>query len=304
MGRGAGAWPIQHTDQKPFSWTRLLGSVRGRALRATVALALFGALLAGCMGTEPRNNPDPVEDGDRERIDEGEEVINGTIYRQTAWTVPWEHADLDVLIVPPAYGQPDPDQVNPMDSRFLQAVEDSITHWQEVIDEHGSPELRGNLTLTVQVLGRDVLVPDDVDSVDILIVHPPGGRMEVAGEKVLLGGFASTMVDRTTCVIGNLVHPLLEYEWLFMVSAHEFGHCLGLDHPDDMEPWNDLMSYSERNQPPEGPLPDLECVSNMNLLGVHKAFEHVFGLDENKPVRMPASDYEIYECADRFLPDD
>jgi hypothetical protein len=293
----------------------------GRALPVLLALVIIGPALAGCIGLDAmfpheEGPSDPAEDpqspqqapwgprpADKEDNHTQPSASNGTaedpaaededegqLFRLPLSPMRWSKKDLSVLVVPPGYGRTG--DTDPFQATFLRAVEDSITHWQEAIDDHGPGDIRGNITFTVHVLGRDILSPTELPAVDIYITNPPGG--------IGLAGLAAYPLS-PRCVIANLVTPVHTYEYMFMVNAHEFGHCLGLSHPEDHQPWYDLMSYNHIHQ---GSDPDLrlDCVSNMNLEAVHRAFANAFGRPQNNSaIEMYESEYELLECADRFL---
>lgn len=257
--------------------------------RAWCALFLSaGLLLAGCI------EPNGLDTGDETGSEEQDE---GGTYTLPLAVTAWDHTDLLVLIVPPAYGQlGDLDQLNLFDGRFLLAIESGIKHWEESIQEHGSDEVR-QITFDVYVLGRDV-PPGHFSEVDILVVNPlkpPVGAP--------FSGFAMGLPD-ARCLAYNSIEPTDTYDWIFALSAHEFGHCLGMGHPDDHDPWEDLMSYTDIYIPDGEEMPPLECVSNMNLAAVHEAFGPAFGREPQGPIKFPVDQYEIYECWDEYLPED
>lgn len=211
----------------------------------------------------------------------------------------WSETTLTVLIVPPAYHPTGDGPTGIHQSRFLRAVEDSIVHWKEAIDQYGSDDLSGNIEFDVYVAGRDDLSPTQLGTVDIYIGNPPGG--------VGLQGLAAYPLN-PRCVIANLGLPGTAYETIFMISAHEFGHCLGMSHPGEEvdgatehDPWFDLMAYSWVNQPNSAPDLALDCISNLNLMAVHEAFAPAFDRQAASQVSIPASDYFLTDCADRFL---
>jgi hypothetical protein len=215
----------------------------------------------------------------------------------------WSKTTLTILIVPPIHHPIGDGPTGVYETRFLRAVEDSITHWKEAIDQYGSDDLRGNIEFDVYVTGRDTFSPADLGTVDIYIGNAPGG--------VGLGGLAAYPLN-PRCVIANFGLPATPYKTVFMISAHELGHCLGMGHPgpyttgptgieEGHDPWFDLMSYSHLNRPPDVDDVRLDCVSNLNLLAVHEAFAPAFGRQAKDPVTITASDYFLTDCADRFL---
>jgi hypothetical protein len=262
--------------------------------RATLVavLLLAGALTAGCITSGPDGPEGP------DLVPEAEEEAVGKTYRLPLTGTTWDHTTLTVLIVPPLYGQlGDLDQVNPYDGIFLRAIEDGIQHWQETIIEHGSEEVQ-TIRFDVYVLGRDIFVPDALGPiVDILVVNPL--KPPAAAP---FSGFAAGLPEGR-CLVYNSIQPTDSYDWIFALSGHEFGHCLGMGHPDDHDPWQDLMSYTDIYIPDGETMPPLECVSNMNLVAVHEAFAPAFGRVAQGPIVFPARDYVIYECWERFHPD-
>jgi hypothetical protein len=259
-----------------------------RPLIALLAIILVAAALSGCIQADPRDDGSTANDTPRDTELEGHYTLplTGTT---------WSSKNLAVLIVPPAYGEvADPDQINPYDGVYMRAVEDSIIHWQESMSEHGSEDIQ-QIELHVQVLGRDT-APGQINEVDILVINPL--------KPPVLAPFSGVGIGLPSghCVAYNSIDPTVDaYDWIFALSGHEFGHCLGMGHPTDHDPWLDLMSYTDIFIPDGETMPPLECVSNMNLQAVHEAFAPAFGREPQGPIEFPKAEYEIYECWDRFL---
>lgn len=182
----------------------------------------------------------------------------------------WDHTDLLVVIVPPLpYYAPHNDP-KPIDTAALNANKNAVRTWQNAIDDHGSSELSGNVTFTVRVLGVDDL--DPTTPIDILVTS---GRVLISA----FGGAA--VMPQDPCLIANT--PTTNSQGMYRIAIHEFGHCLGLGHPDDFQPDEDVMAYGTG-----------VCVSNLDLLVLHESFAPAFGRTAANAVEILASDYEVY----------
>lgn len=266
--------------------------------RPRLALAFAALMLAaGCAG-RPSNDAGTGPDasaaeaaGNRtaEPVDPDE---NETVYHLGIIRT-WDRWTLHVALVPPGYGKPgDASQVLPGNSMYVKAALDAMTHWKETIQANGSAEIR-NLTFDVWVAVRDAVPPAWATSPDVLVIVSPGPPAS---------GFAMNYPDapNEACVIVDFLLPTATYEEMFLVHAHEFGHCLGLDHPRNHEPWIDLMAY-DTARPAGAPLPRLDCVSNLDLLGLPEAFAPALKRKGSAFVEMNATDFVKFDCAQRFL---
>lgn len=228
------------------------------------------------------------------------------------YTVPpwftWDHADLDVVIVPPATGPAYDEDLwlfpagtgLATDSPYVDATEDAIQAWDQALSayaaNHSSATYLADFTFDVSVVGADATVTD-LRQADIRITYG------VTGGPVL-GVALATQTDGQRfeqCDISN-------QQWLvtsftvndaYNVYGHEFGHCLGLSHPP--APPNDIMgaTYDYRIGDPDNPR---ICISTLDAKGLAEAYAWMGDDGEWAPppdtVEMPRDDYDAYPAVD------
>jgi hypothetical protein len=227
---------------------------RRRAPRAWVALVsgLFVvALAAGVSGAAP---PEP-----------------GT-YRQPL-SFEWDTTSLDVLIVPPAHGQVlngngilngfQMSELNPQANTYMAAILESIGDWRQAVDQFGSASLKGRLVINDYVMGSESVPPEALAEPEIVVMTD-----ETKGP--ILGAAISSRV--TPCVVdaSKLFVTSFTYNDMYSVGAHEFGHCLGLDHVG--RPNTDLMYATYPFAPGDTGNPK-QCISNLNVAGLELVFD-------------------------------
>lgn len=183
----------------------------------------------------------------------------------------WHTFDIDVLVhLDPAGYAP----------TFESATRDMLEHWQAAIDHFGAPWLREGLNLRVYVPGRDVAPPAGFDVPDIVVTNVPGYVAVSAGA-----------APRCVATSTAFYH---DYDEVWRVIAHEFGHCLGLDHVGDgvtsstYHPGVDVMSY--------GPDEDLGCVSNLNIRTMERSFGALAGQPHGGTATVPIAEYAQLDC--------
>lgn len=205
-------------------------------------------------------------------------------YTQPVWFA-WDRTDLDVIVVPPEHGQVlngngvgggDPlNEVNPLASSYLRAIENSIADWDRAILQWGSPALQ-TVRTTVYVLGRDPVPPSVLGSPEI-VVATDQTKLFILGVAVRTG---------ITCLVDNSKFFVTSfgYQDMFNVNAQEYGHCLGLQHVPGHR--NDLNGIpGDKHDPMNGNYPDspgsattdLHCVSNLNVAGLELVFQEALG---------------------------
>lgn len=219
-------------------------------------------------------------------------------YKQPArsrWTI----TELDVVVVPPNHGQlvnddgalndGDPNELTPTNS-YLRAIEEAIEEWRRGIELFGSRSLKTSLEFKVYVLGRDDIPSDVLLAPDILIT---------SGEAMVgVVGVAVSAAD--PCIINIGTSSFLgsfTYADMFNIHAHEFGHCLGLNHIGLQEDAGDV------NHPEHEMMNDtyadtiglkgrhLHCVSNLNILGLEYVFSNLSGGEKVEVLSLPTSEY-------------
>ncbi len=193
----------------------------------------------------------------------------------------YESPDLDVIIVPPAHGplvshshQPLPEgPTSATGDAYVDATLDAIDAWMNARDAFTdeNPELSwlDQVTVDTTVIAQELLTPDTVQNADVLIAYPAtmGPVLGMATQQSALG---------PQCIVVNtLVYALQPYTFsttgMFNLAAHEFGHCLGTDHPHQHAPRHDVMSYEAH------PQPDKRCPSNLDLGAIANAFASTLG---------------------------
>lgn len=206
----------------------------------------------------------------------------------------WDQPVLNVLVVPPAHGpinSPDgallPDGVEGATpwGTYFQATMDVIGDWlyarDRYVEDYPEHAWLAGMGLDVRVAGQDDVVSFSPD----VVVAFTESMATVMGLAVWNG---------VRCVaVNSMIHPIqaytLTYADMYSLAGHEFGHCLGMDHPQDHQPLHDIMSYEP------WPYPAPRCPSNLNLLAVASAFAGAFGQPgAGATVKMPSSEYQQY----------
>lgn len=279
-------WSSQSPAQEERSPGRMAEPVRW-TMRRSVVLPLVLVLGSGCVATAPS----PAADKDAPAAGLRAAEAGAADYTLDILRT-WDTFRLQVVVIPPAYGRAgDVGQVLPTQGVYLKAILDAMTHWQEAIRAYGDPTIR-DVTFDVWVAGRDALPPDWLSRTNVLVLSTPGPYNGFGG--------GPARAPNNLCIIGDFILPVLRYEDVFDLHAHEFGHCLGLNHPRNPEPWIDLMAYDDHA--PAGAVPPrLDCVSNFDLLGLVESFAPAQGRAGASHVEMNQTDFVKFDCADRFL---
>ncbi len=202
----------------------------------------------------------------------------------------WGESTLDVLIVPPAHGQivngngalngGDPSEATPFNS-YLAAIEDSIAEWDKAVDMFGPGWLQSGLVTNVYVIGRDQVPDSALRDPEIVVISD-----ETKGP--ILGVAFSTR----PCIVDNskFFVTSFTYEDMYNVSAHEYGHCLGLDHVVDAHPAHDVMAGTYAD-PVGAKGTHLHCVSNLDVKGLEAAFGKLFSQPAPSVASLPVAQY-------------
>ena len=218
--------------------------------------------------------------------------------------VEWDTRVLDVLIFSPGHGQiynangplggEGVNELTPYENSYLRAMERSIAAWDTAIETLAPDWLREGLVTNVYVVGRDTIPQPAVEDPEILITtsHSQG---------VILGWALQSNLDGQRCVINNSKFFVLSfsYEDMYNVNAHEYGHCLGLGHsygqPEDEVIEHDVM-HGTYMDAISSTGTHRHCVSNLNMLGLEKAFAPLFKQPEADAVATEPAAYRRVTC--------
>lgn len=220
----------------------------------------------------------------------------------------WDHGDLSVVIVPSTAAAAIDRSLEPLpegtgvgpDSAYVQATKDAMTAWEMAMDAytatHPSAAYLEAIEFDVKVLGVDA-TPADYDAADIRIMFSPAVPLGVG----VLGVAIATQTNNgrfLQCDIVNADWFLVPYTSADMYNIHgqEFGHCLGLSHPQ--EPADDLMNGSYDHLPGNPATPRM-CVSSLDVRGLAVAYDWMgtTGVWKRAPAEItePRSDYARYD---------
>jgi hypothetical protein len=218
---------------------------------------------------------------------------------------PANEAVLDVVIVPPGHGQlfndngvlggNDPNEATPFNS-YLRSIERAVKDWDRAIDGIGAPWLSNAVVFNTYVVGRDVIPANVLADIEILITNEES--------KGIILGLA--LVSRPTCVNFNSAWFIKYFspEDYYNVSAHEFGHCLGIGHVIGDKPPDDLMSPTYK-KPIGARGNSLSCISTLNMRAVEASFRFLTGQrppSGSETVSVPTSGYSRVDCGTLAAP--
>lgn len=249
--------------------------MRGRGLLATAAMLALAIFTAGPASA-------------------------ATDYVQPVWFT-WEKAVLDVLIIPPGHGQivnghgvlggGDLNELSPYENSYIRAAEQAASDWDLAVATFGAAWLKTGLVTNVYVVGRDTIPTAAAFNPEIVITFDEG-------KTVILGVSVSTrpcLIDNSKFFITSFT-----YEDMYNISAHEFGHCLGLDHsyggpPGDQVITHDVI-FATYNDTPGVVGNHLHCMSNLNVKGLERVFGGLFGQPSGGSAVMAPSSYQRISC--------
>lgn len=190
-------------------------------------------------------------------------VAAGHAYEQPVW-FNWDTTDLDVLVL----GIEDP--------AIGTLLQDAIHAWEVGLDDLDPDGLGSELNLRVHS-PEDGTPPDGFEPDDIEIYFVPQG-------------FYAINTGADACVANAPMAwwggPLEPYGMkAYRTAAHEFGHCLGLDHVfnhgDEYSPSFDLLGSGSQHA----------CPSNLNVQVLQRVFHGQGG-----EVTISSSDYVQADC--------
>lgn len=220
-------------------------------------------------------------------------------YSQPVWFT-WNKAVLDVLILPPGHGQIvngngwlngfDVNELNPYENSYLRAIEQGIADWDHAINTYGASWLQNGLVTNAYVVGRDSIPTSALLNPEIVIATD-----ETKG--VILG----MAVSSRPCIVDNskLFITSFTEEDMYSIGAHEYGHCLGLDHsygsPDDGVITHDVI-YATYQDTPGAEGNHRHCMSNLNVKGLERVFGALFGQPSGGTVTMSPTSYARISC--------
>lgn len=202
----------------------------------------------------------------------------------------------DVVIVPPQGNGLPTTWIDPRANVYLRAQIDSTLAWNKAFDQF-APAFMSDFEVRVFVLGRDIIPPDAVPPDAIIASTEYEG---VALAATFKGG---QIGPADTCIVVDALSwgptPLdagsFSYSTMWNANAHEFGHCLGLDHVVDQHPLHDLMGAGYPHS--VGGTAHLHCPSNLDVLGVAAAVQHLYGFGYGpNEVAVPVAQYATSAC--------
>lgn len=192
----------------------------------------------------------------------------------------WPTTDLDIVILPPATGpvynqelEPFPEGTHLLtESPYVQATQDAIQAWENAISLHAEQAPNAThlseFSFDTRVVGDNATL-EDLESADILVAYA-SSLGPVAGFAWNSGWYhQERQTQHCTIVNSQMARYGFTSDDMYNIHVHEFGHCLGLDHPE--EPQRDVMASGYGTTPGD---PDTErrCISTLNLQGIEAAY--------------------------------
>ena len=252
----------------------------------------------------------PADPGCDSSDDDSEAAAPGASFTIPSW-ISFGKAALDIVILPPAFGEIYDAEFNLLaggtdvvwDDPYVEATTAAIQAWEDAMDAYvatrPSAAYLEAIEFDVRLVGQDASVADWVDA-DVRIAYGPTGA-------VILGvafGFGATGDFNPD---GSWAHcNILDFEWflfsfkpadVFNIHAQEFGHCLGLNHPE--EPTDDVMNGLYGFAPGDPANPRL-CVSSLDVRGLEVVYAWLPTGNYTAPpaeITLPQSDYVLYPLA-------
>jgi hypothetical protein len=220
-------------------------------------------------------------------------------YVQPVWFT-WNKATLDVLIVPPEHGQifnnygplggQGTNELTPYQNSYLRATEESANDWKQAISTFGASWLSSGLVINNYVVGRDNIPQSSLTNPEIVVTSDQS-------KAVILGVSFNTR----PCIVDNSKFFITSFTEMDMynISAHEYGHCLGLDHsfgqPDDSTITHDVI-YATYSDNPGSVGTHKHCMSNLNVKGLERVFGSLFGQPSGGSASMASTSYSRIAC--------
>lgn len=209
----------------------------------------------------------------------GVEVTVAEAYR-AGYGSPPSSRNLTILVVPPAHGPvantergalpQGADGASPAGA-YLDATLHALADWRWALDRvaENRTELAWLSTITweTHVVAEDDLAPEHVQGANIVMAY---------GESTFpaMGAAPSQSADERApdCLayasMASPTYGSLTYEGMHQLALHELMHCFGQDHVENGEPAQDAM-VPARN----GPMTELRCPSNLNVLATAAAYQ-------------------------------
>ncbi len=229
--------------------------------------------------------------------------VDGT-YDQPVW-FDWGQKTLRAEVIPSPHGQIfnnnlvlnnlSPAEANPCTSSYTQATRDAISDWKTAIQTWGSANLK-TVVINYHILGCDPGSPFTNPEI-VVAMYPTSGPVlgvSMSGDPCMV--LMSTI--GTVQLSGQITGRSFNYENMYSVITHEFGHCLGQGHTGDLNggtagdpghPADDVMEGSYGYGIGTAGSKKL-CASNLNV----KVMEEVFdgsGGDDGRIVSIATGSY-------------
>jgi len=229
--------------------------------------------------------------------------VDGT-YDQPVW-FDWSQLTLRAEVIPPEHGQLynnnfvlnnlDPAELNPCTSSYTKAIRDVVADWKTAIQTWGAARTK-TLQINYHVAGCDPGSPYANPDIVVATYETSGPVLGVSmsGDPcyVLMSRFGTVQLS------GQVTGRSFNYENMYSVIAHEFGHCLGQGHTGDLDggtvgdpghPADDVMEGSY-GYAVGGATSKKLCPSNLNVKVIDEAFDGQGG-DDGLIVSIPVSQY-------------
>lgn len=215
----------------------------------------------------------------------------------------WNHADLQVIILPPYHGPiNDPLKITDIEY-YWNAMESVMVNWERArslyVSETPEHIWLSNINVTWKTAYQNSISQTDVNNADVIIgsVETLGPILGVAGHPLHPLRNYKEIMDKVDdkCFALNTMEYLTRNNTIYdyyNFGSHEFGHCLGLHH-STLE--HDLMYGVYTHQ--VGTTNVYHCTSNLDVAGLTVSFGDALGHPTNE-TRVYVDNYKIYPLND------